>query len=161
MMDETKPQLRHMAEQLARLIEVSITLNSTLNLDDLLKFIIETAADILDCESVMILLYDESHGRLGFAAATGSDPRRLAEIPIPLENSLAGEVFLVNKAIILSEMRGNPKHFDSIAMHVGFKVNNVLGVPMRVRTRPTGVLEALNKRKGAFDEGDADILSVI
>jgi signal transduction histidine kinase len=161
MSEETAPQLRHMAEQLARLIEVSVTLNSTLNLDDLLQFIIETAADILDCESVMILLYDEPHGRLGFAAATGSDPKRLAELPIPLENSLAGEVFLENKSIILSELKGSSKHFDSVAMHVGFKVNNVLGVPMRVRTRPTGVLEALNKRKGEFDDGDVDILSVI
>ena len=47
-MDETRPQLRHMAEQLARLIEVSVQLNSTLNLDDLLQFIIEAAAEILD-----------------------------------------------------------------------------------------------------------------
>lgn len=160
-MDETRPQLRHMAEQLARLIEVSVTLNSTLNFDDLLQFIIETAADILDCESVSILLYDEKRGQLGFAAATGSDPRRLAEIPVPLDNSLAGEVFLANKAIILSDMKGNPRHYDSVAMHVGFKVTNLLGVPMRVRTRPTGVLEALNKRKGAFDDSDVDILSVI
>jgi signal transduction histidine kinase len=160
-MDESQPKLRHMAEQLARLIEVSITLNSTLNLDDLLTFIIETATDILDCESVSILLYDESHGRLVFAAATGADAKRLADLPVPLENSLAGEVFLANKAIILSDMHGNPRHYDSIAMQPGFKVTNLLGVPMRVRARPTGVLEALNKRKGSFDEGDADILSVI
>lgn len=160
-MDETKPQLRHMAEQLARLIEVSVTLNSTLNLEDLLQFIIGTAADILDCESVSILLYDEGHGRLGFAAATGSDPKRLASLPVPLENSLAGEVFLSNKPVILANMEGNPRHYDSIALEVGFKVTNLLGVPMRVRGRPTGVLEALNKRKGAFDESDADILSVI
>jgi signal transduction histidine kinase len=160
-MDESQPKLRHMAEQLARLIEVSITLNSTLNLDDLLTFIIETATDILDCESVSILLYDESHGRLVFAAATGADAKRLADLPVPLENSLAGEVFLANKAIILSDMHGNPRHYDSIAMQPGFKVTNLLGVPMRVRARPTGVLEALNKHKGSFDEGDADILSVI
>jgi GAF domain-containing protein len=63
-----------MAEQLARLIEVSVTLNSTLNLDDLLQFIIGTAADIIDCESVSILLYDEKREQLVFAAATGSDP---------------------------------------------------------------------------------------
>jgi GAF domain-containing protein len=57
-----KPELRYMAEQLARLIEVSVTLNSTLNLDDLLRFIIRTATEIIDCESVSILLYDEKRG---------------------------------------------------------------------------------------------------
>jgi signal transduction histidine kinase len=150
-----------MAEQLARLIEVSITLNSTLNLDDLLQFIIETAADLLDCESVSILLYDEKHARLVFAAATGSDPKRLAEIPVPLDSSLAGEVFLENKPIILSDVSLNSRHYGSVSKHVNFEVHNLLGVPMRVRDRPTGVLEALNKRKGTFDEADADILSVI
>lgn len=32
---------------------------------------------------------------------------------------------------------------------------------MRIKDKPTGVLEALNKRDGNFDESDADILSVI
>ena len=45
--------------------------------------------------------------------------------------------------------------------HVDFEVHNILGVPMRIKDKPTGVLEALNKRDGNFDESDADILSVI
>ncbi len=32
---------------------------------------------------------------------------------------------------------------------------------MRIQNNPTGVLEALNKRHGEFDESDADILSII
>ena len=36
---------------------------------------------------------------------------------------------------------------------------NVLGVPMRIQDKPTGVLEALNKRGGTFDESDADLLA--
>ena len=98
-MTNPKPELRDVAEQYARLIEVSVTLNSTLNLDELLKFIIQSATEILDCESVSILLYDEKKARLSFAAASGSDPQRLAETPIPLENSLAGTIFRENKVI--------------------------------------------------------------
>jgi hypothetical protein len=63
-MPNPKSDLRSMAEQLARLIEVSVTLNSTLNLDELLRFIIRTATEIINCESVSILLYDEKRGRL-------------------------------------------------------------------------------------------------
>ncbi len=160
-MEETKPQLRHMAEQLARLTEVSVTLNSTLNLEDLLKFIIDTAAEILDCESVSILFYNESTGTLTFGAATGSDPKRLGEIPVPLEASLAGEVFLENKSVILSDAHHSPRHYAGVSNALGIEVHNILGVPMRIRNRPTGVLEALNKHQGTFDESDADILSVI
>ena len=107
------------------------------------------------------MLYDEKRARLIFAAATGSDPKRLADIPVPLDSSVAGEVFLENKAVILSDVKSNGRHYDSVSRHVDFDVHNLLGVPMRVRDRPTGVLEALNKRKETFDEADADILSVI
>ncbi len=156
-----KPDLRYMAEQLARLIEVSVTLNSTLNLDELLRFIIRTATEIIDCESVSILLYDEKRGQLVFAAATGSDPKRLSETPIPLDSSLAGTIFRENKIISLSDVQNDARHKGMVSKNVDFEVHNILGVPMRIKDKPTGVLEALNKRDGNFDESDADILSVI
>ena len=156
-----KTDLRTMAEQLARLIEVSVRLNSTLNLDELLRFIILTATEIIDCESVSILLYDEKRERLVFAAATGSDPKRLAETPVPLDNSLAGTIFRENKIISLSDVHNDPRHYAQVSRHVDFEVHNILGVPMRIQDKPTGVLEALNKHDGNFDESDADILAVI
>ncbi len=153
--------LRTMAEQMARLIEVSVTLNSTLNLEELLQFIIRSATEILDCESVSILLYDEKRGRLIFAAATGSDPKRLAETPVPLDNSLAGTIFRENQRISISDVQADARHYPAVSQNANFKVKNLLGVPMRIKERPTGVLEALNKRGGDFDETDADILAVI
>jgi len=156
-----KPDLRYMAEQLARLIEVSVTLNSTLDQDELLQFIIHTAAEILDCESVLILLYDEERASLVFAAATGSDQKQLAESPVPLEDSLAGTIFRENKVICLSDVQKDTRHYLAVSKPVNIEVKNLLGVPMRIQDKPTGVLEALNKRVGEFDESDADILAVI
>ncbi len=153
--------LRTMAEQMARLVEVSVTLNSTLNLDELLQFIIRTAAETIDCESVSILLHDEKRDRLVFAAATGSDPKRLAETPVPLENSLAGTIFRENKIISISDVQEDARHYLPVSENVHFQVKNLLGVPMRIKDKPTGVLEAVNKHGGEFEESDADILAVI
>jgi len=159
-MPESKPELRHIAEQLARLIEVSITLNSTLNPAELLQFIIHTAAEILDCEWVAILLYDEKCSRLVFAAATGSDPGQLDDIPVT-QGSPAAMVYQTNQPMVLSNLQDDARYYPQVSKRVSFKVNNLLGVPMRVKDKPNGVLEALNKHNGNFDEGDADILSVI
>jgi signal transduction histidine kinase len=160
-MSNPKPELRYMAEQMARLVEVSVTLNSTLNLDELLQFIIHSATEILDCGWVSILLYDEEKDCLIFTAATGSDPKRMAETPVPLDNSLAGTIFRDNKVICLSDIQQVTRNYLAVSKHVKFEVRNLLGVPMRIQDKPTGVLEALNKRNGDFDEGDADILAVI
>src|SRR3970282_2500247 len=86
---------------LLRLVELSVTLNSTLDLDSLLQMITATATELLDCEAASILLYDEKDQRLFFAAATGSSPEELAKIPVPLENSLAGTIFCTNQHIII------------------------------------------------------------
>ena len=42
-------------QQLLRLVELSVTLNSTLDLDALLQLITETATDLLNCEAASIL----------------------------------------------------------------------------------------------------------
>ena len=147
-------------QQLRRLVELSVTLNSTLDLDDLLQLITATATELLDCEAASILLYDEKNPRLYFAAATGSDPAKLAEIPVPIDSSLAGTIFRTNKYLILNNADEDPRHYSMVSDHVKFKVKTLLGVPMPIKDRTVGVLEAINKRDGVFRERDATMLSV-
>jgi GAF domain-containing protein len=148
-------------KSLLRLVELSVTLNSTLELDELLQLITATATELLDCEAASILLYDEKNPRLFFAAATGSDPEKLAEIPVPIESSLAGTIFRTNQPMILNDVQQDPRHYSIAADHVKFKVKTLLGVPMPIKDRPMGVLEAINKKDGAFTGSDVLILSVI
>jgi signal transduction histidine kinase len=147
-------------QQLLRLVELSVTLNSTLNLETLLQVITGTATELLDCEGASILLYDEKNPRLYFAAATGSDPAKLAEIPVPMEGSLAGTIFRTNHPIIINNAEQDPRHYTMVSDHIKFKVKTLLGVPMPIKDRTVGVLEAINKRNGLFDDRDATILSV-
>jgi signal transduction histidine kinase len=148
-------------KSLLRLVELSVTLNSTLNLDELLQQITATATELLECEAASILLYDEQNPRLYFAAATGSDPAQLAEVPVPIDSSLAGTIFRTNQPIILNNAGHDPRHYSLVSEHIKFKVNSMLGVPMPIKDRTMGVLEGVNKREGGFTDGDVAILSVI
>jgi signal transduction histidine kinase len=152
--------LESQPQQLKRLVELSVILNSTLDLDDLLQLITATATELLDCEAASILLYDEKNPRLFFAAATGSDPAKLAEIPVPIENSLAGTIFRTNRHMILNNVEQDPRHYTLVSDHIKFKVKTLLGVPMPIKDRTVGILEAVNKRNDVFGEHDAALLSV-
>ena len=145
---------------LLRLVELSVTLNSTLDLDELLQLITATATELLECEAASILLYDEKNPRLYFAAATGSDPAQLAEIPVPIDSSLAGTIFRTNQPLILNDAQHDPRHYSLVSDHVKFKIHSLLGVPMPIKDRTMGVLEAVNKLEGGFTDSDAAILSV-
>ena len=146
---------------LLRLVELSVTLNSTLDLDELLQLITATATELLECEAASILLYDEKNPRLYFAAATGSDPAQLAEIPVPIDSSLAGTIFRTNQPLIMNNTQQDPRHYSLVSDHVKVKINSLLGVPMPIKNRTMGVLEAVNKLEGGFTDGDVAILSVI
>ncbi len=153
-------ELEQHNEQLKRLVELSVTLNSTLDLDALLQEITNTATELLDCEAASILLYDEKHPHLYFAAATGSDPKKLAEVPVPIEESLAGTIFRTNHSIILNNVEQDPRHYSLVSEHIRFHVQSLLGVPMLIKDRIIGVLEAVNKRNAEFTIRDETILLV-
>jgi signal transduction histidine kinase len=146
---------------LLRLVDLSVQLNSTLDLDELLQLITATAAEALDCEAASILLYDEKNPRLFFAAATGSDPAKLAEVPVPIDGSLAGTIFRTNQPLILNNVEQDPRHYSLVSDHIKFKTKSLLGVPMPIKDQTMGVLEAVNKRDGNFKDSDVTVLSVI
>ena len=158
---ESSPDLKETVARLRRLVDLGTTLNSTLNLNDLLKLIIQTAADVLECEATSILLYDEQRSSLFFAAATGEDADKLSEIPVPIDNSLAGTIFTTKEPLILNRIEGDPRHNAQASEHVGFQAKSLLGVPLRIRDKTIGVLEALNKKVGSFSDADKNLLVVV
>jgi signal transduction histidine kinase len=149
------------AEHLNRLVDLSVRLNSTLKFDELLQVIIRTAAELLGCEIASILLYDERQPHLFFAATSDAHAEQLKQITVPIENSIAGTVFRTNHPIIINEAAKDPRHYDSVAKQTGVQVRSLMAVPMRIRDRLTGVLEALNKQAGEFCEEDLSLLEVV
>lgn len=154
-------EMRRTLGQFARLIEISLTLNSTLDLDRMLEFIIGSTTDILDCEAAAILLYDDKNERLYFAASTGSDPEKLAEIPVPIDSSIAGRIFTQGNPEIVNDLNQDPRHFQKVGEEVEFVTRSLIGVPMHIRENVIGVIEGLNHRDGSFTMHDVDILMVI
>ncbi len=154
-------ELRQLIVRLSRLVEVSVTLNSTLDIEPLLNFLIGTAADLLDSEAAAILLFDEKTQRLFFAASTGSDPDELRKIPVPLEGSIAGAIYRDDRPLIINEVASDPRHYRQVGEKIRFEARTLIGVPMRMRDRRVGVLEALNKRGGPFTESDQQTLSIV
>jgi len=159
--EKSTAQLQQKINRLSRLVELSLLLNSTLDPRQVVQNIIAIGTEILDCEAVSILQYDQQQSALIFLAASGSDTDKLREIPVPLENSLAGTIYRQNRTLIINNVESDPRHFSGVAKHVDFVTHSLVGVPMRIGNQVTGVLEALNKRSGAFNEEDAKVASII
>ncbi|MCJ7718096.1 MAG: ATP-binding protein [Anaerolineales bacterium] len=157
----SEQEVRKKTQKVVQLVEISAVLNSTLKPDILLKNILDTAADLLECGGVSILLYDEREKELRFAAATSGNIDKLEKIPVPLNNSLAGTIFTENRHLVINRTKDDPRHYNEVGDEVGLQVNSLLGVPMRIKDRVTGVIEALNKTEGDFTDFDVSLLLVV
>ena len=154
-------EIREKTQKIARLVEISAILNSTIKPDQLLQNILKSAAELLECSLISILLYDEREKELRFVATTSVNIDQLEQIPVPLDNSLAGTIYTENRHLVINNTKDDPRHYDEVGEEVGLQVDSLLGVPMRIKDRVTGVIEALNKENGEFTDFDVSLLLVV
>jgi signal transduction histidine kinase len=162
---ENEPLARYEQEirRLNRLVEVSLVINSTLELRPLLTVIMDHAAEITGAESASVMLYDRNTDQLQFVASTTTNPvaKELLNIPVPLEGSLAGTILRENRAIVLDDVSTDPRHYRAADSQSGFDTRSLLGVPMRYRDHVIGVLESVNKKDGHWTEDDRRSMLVL
>ncbi len=148
--------------KLERLIEISRSLNSTLNLRPLLHRIVLAAQEITDTEACSILLVDHHSGQLYFEEATNLPG--VHSIIVPIEGSVAGWVVRTGKPLIVEDAQNDPRFdFSSKAdAQSTFTTRSILAVPLKTRETVVGVLEAINKAGGGqFTSTDCELLSVL
>ena len=147
---------------LARMIEVGRRLNSTTELDVLLNQIINEAAVLLDSEATSILLYDAKVGQLRFRAMAGEMAEQLTNMIVPIEGSVAGEIFRAKEPMIIDNVKQTSSWNSEFDSELSFETETILGVPLLDGSSTIiGVLEAVNKSSGTFDEEDVAVLSTL
>ncbi len=161
---DTQPevtQLQNKVASLGRLLEVSLVLNSTLQLRPLLQYILEVAVELTEAEDASVLLMDRKTNELRFVASTNTPIETLAQIRVPLDSSIAGTIARENRPIVINDTSQDPRHFRQVGERVNLEVRSVLGMPMRIRDRVIGVVEAINKIQGEWTVEDRNHLLLL
>lgn len=149
-------ELEHRIDALHRLAEVSLWLNSTWDLHDLLGRIMRAAQEVLLAGASSLLLVDRERNRLVFEVATGSAGRTLEQRFFPIDRGIAGWVVANNKPALVPDVQQDERFFGEIDRRSGFHTRSLLAVPVRIRGEVVGVLEALNRLGGTFTELDQE-----
>jgi signal transduction histidine kinase len=156
-MEEKKNQL----QRLERILEISRELTSTVSLKPLLHKIVQVAAELTGGEEASILLLNRA-GELRFQAACGVAAGQLRDIPVPVEDSIAGAVLLSGEPAIISDTHSDPRHYGVVGRQIGLETHSLLAVPLQIKERRIGVLEAINKQGGGqFSQEDVETLTTL
>ncbi|MBN1936890.1 MAG: GAF domain-containing sensor histidine kinase [Anaerolineae bacterium] len=131
---------------LERMLKISQMINSTLDQWALLDIIVQLATELTNTENASIMLIDETTGEMNFAAAAGQKSANIKPVIVPMEGSIAGTIARENKPLLIRDAPSDPRWFHDADKQSGFVTRSIMGVPMEVRGKVIGVVEALNKR---------------
>jgi Nif-specific regulatory protein len=154
----------HEDEMLNILLEVSQSLYQYLNIDDLIQHIIRLIRKLMNAEAVSVILHDEKNDEFVFRwlqdERTAAETR-LKSMHFPIDQGIAGSVFASGKPEMILNIADDSRHFKDIDQLTRSKTRSMIAVPLDKKKKTIGVLEALNKKGGVFNEKDLDLLLTI
>jgi PAS domain S-box-containing protein len=146
------------------LLNFSLALPEHHELDELLDFVTTEVKRILEVEGALVIFLDEEKHEFFFKAAAHenlSAQRRAKELRWPADTGVSGRVVRTGEPAVVDDVSSD-KDFDPVIdLKAGFTTKSLLDVPLRSRDRIIGVLSAMNKKSGPFDEIDADLLNTM
>lgn len=141
------------AQRLELLLEVGRLLSSKLELAELLTTVLELATRVVDAETASLLLLDPQTDELYFDVALGLG-ESAGKVRLKPGQGIAGSIAQQRKPEIINDVRLDKRWSPAMDAQSGFVTRSILGVPILLKGRLVGVVEAINKRGGPFDQDD-------
>lgn len=153
--------LKKRLANLSSIIKVNEIINSTLDLDELLATVMEISRKVMRVEAVSLMLKDEKTGELVYEVALGEKGEEIKQkFRLKKGQGIAGWVAEKEKPLLIPDVREDPRFNSRIDQSTGFKTKSILAVPMKVRGKVIGILEAINPRKG-FGEEEMELFTTL
>jgi GAF domain-containing protein len=146
------------------ILRISTALPEYPDLEDLLDYISNEIKRLLGTEGSLVTLLDEEKDDLYFLGAAYDDTaaeKRVKKTRFPVDELMAGKVIRTGEPVIVSNTSEEPLLQRKRDKKLGYQTKNLLLVPLRSGDRIIGVLCAINKKEGDFDQTDVELLSMI
>ena len=145
-------------KQLLTLSVLSRILNSTLEHRTVRRRAMQAATELMKAEVGSLLLIDEETNRLYFEVALGDKEETVKTFHLEMGEGIAGWVAKHGEPLIVHDAKNDPRFFSEVDKKSNFITRNVVCVPVKVKEKTIGVLEAINKLGGeAFLKEDVTI----
>ncbi len=152
-------------DQLELLYEVSRSLHSLIELDELLPAVVEKTKDLLDAEGCSLILLDETGEELYFPFVSPENTEiaeRLRKLRMPADKGIAGAVLQSGTSLVVPDVRADPRFYEGVDEQTGGSTRSILCAPLRTQRGMIGVIECINKRgDGGFTGEELPFLEAL
>jgi len=124
--------------------ELGKALTSSLQLDQVLRTIMEKINEVLRPDTWSLLLMDPDKGELFFQIATGKGAEALKDVRIKLGQGLAGWVAQTGEIVVVPDTSKDSRFFAQVDARTKMETRSIVAVPVRFRDHCLGVIELIN-----------------
>ncbi|MBI5453274.1 MAG: GAF domain-containing protein [Deltaproteobacteria bacterium] len=140
--------------QFSTLQEVGNLLNSTLDQTVVRLRAMEAITSIMRAEAGSLLLVDEKNKQLYFEVALGEKGKELKEVRLDIGEGIAGWVAKHGRPLIINDVARDKRFQSNVDKKSRFTTRDMVCVPVRIKGKVIGVLQAINRIGGTFEKED-------
>jgi len=146
-------------DELSVLFEISKSLSSTLNLEEVLDSIVNFAMEMMNALHCELRLLNQTGDFLEVKAARGLSNAFLHSTPIKVGEGILGSVIANKQPVSVVDIRKDPrtKYLDIVKRE---KLVGLLSVPILQRGKPVGIITVYTSKPRDFTQNEIDLLSV-
>lgn len=157
--NETIMTIKAKLERLELLDLISRAINSTNDINILLKMALNLTTGFIGAEAVSLFLRDEKTGDLICYLASGTKGEILEGQRMEKGTGIAGWVCENMTPLIVNDASKDPRFNPEFDRKTGFITRSILAVPLRAMGKTVGVLEVINKKNNdLFTPEDQQLL---
>src|SRR5579871_4567692 len=150
------------AGEVAVFHELGKALTSSLQLDQVLRTIMEKIDEFLRPDTWSLLLVDDAKQELYFELAVGKGAQALKDVRIKMGQGIAGWVAQNDEAVIVPDCSKDTRFFSQVDEKTKEETRSIVAVPVRYRDHCLGVIELINcVEKEGFLEHDMALLEAL
>jgi len=138
------------------LLEVADVVNSTLDLNTIMRRVAELVRRVIAYEHFAILLLNEKTQEMRIRFSIGLPPEVLERCRIKVGEGVTGLAAQRREAVLVNDVRTAPQYIETLP-----QVRSELAVPLIIKNRVIGVIDIEAPQPGYFTDDHKRLLSVV
>ena len=142
--------------------DVARALTQKLELEEILRVIMEKMAHFFGPQQWALLMMDDSTQELHYAIAIGETQETLRDLPaVKVGQGFAGRVAAHGSAIIVPDVNLDPAYAAFARQHPELRIQSIACLPIRSNDKTLGVMQLMNSKLDLMSEYSLSFLRIL
>lgn len=143
-------------------LEIQIIHENTMDMEQVVNFVMELAMSKVPAESGAILFADSDGRELYFATARGPKAAEVMDFRVPMGKGIVGFCARQGVSLAISDAQRDERFYRNISDALQYPTQSILCAPIQFEGRVYGCIELMNRQQGsAFSANEVNAMTYI